>query len=97
MNIGDQVICIDGGNWTEQALLLIPNRPKEDKLYTIRDVALTRNGKALLLEEIENPLVPHPSGMGLFEPNFNANRFRKIDEEKQSIGFHVSEKKRTTA
>lgn len=76
--VGQKVVCI---NDTPD-----PNHPKrpgiktpvKDKIYTIRDIYVTKNEKilALMLEEIINP--PHPSWGR--ELGFRAIRFKPIDE-----------------
>jgi hypothetical protein len=74
MKVGQEVICIDDKFKPEQ-IALIPNRPVEDKIYTIRDIFTTRNGRAVHLEQITNPHLEHPSGLGTFEPSFSVDRF----------------------
>ena len=80
MKVGQEVVCIDGEFMPPQ-ISLIPNRPKEDKIYTIRDIFTTRMGRALHLEEITNPQLEHPSGLGTFEPSFAIERFRPLIED----------------
>lgn len=82
MKVGQDVICINDVFKPEQ-IALIPNRPVEDKTYTIRDIFTTRMGRAILLNEITNPHLEHPSGMGTFEPSFSIDRFTTLlsDEE----------------
>lgn len=77
MKIGQEVICIDD-HFLPQQIELIPNRPVQDKIYTIRDIFSTRMGRALHLEEITNPQLEHPSGLGTFEPSFAVDRFRPL-------------------
>lgn len=73
------VLCIND-TFTELQQSLIPNRPVKDRIYTIRDVIRTLGGAVgLLLEEIKNPPLEHPSGLGTFEPNFDIKRFRDIN------------------
>lgn len=73
---GELVICIDD-KFTEEQIALIPNRPIEDKVYTIREAFPVRGGKdAVRLEEIINPQIPE--GTFTFEPSFNATRFRSV-------------------
>lgn len=88
MKIGQEVICVDD-QFLPQQINLIPNRPVKDKLYTIRDIFTTRMGKAVHLEEITNPPLEHPSGMGTFEPSFAVNRFRPLVDD--SIEVAVEE------
>ena len=54
MRKGTQVICIDD-KFDAKLVSLIPNRPVKDEVYTVRETLLTRNGKAIQLEEIHNP------------------------------------------
>lgn len=59
--------------------------PRQDTLYTIRQVKRHTNGETgVLLAEIQNPDVPvaHPVlGEVRFEPTFNINRFRTLNDE----------------
>ena len=73
-------ICIDDKFTTEQ-IELIPNRPVEGEVYTIRRKLLTRNGPAYLLNEITNPTLYDPVFDGTFEPSFSTIRFQDADEE----------------
>lgn len=77
MNIGTEVICINDV-FSDEQIKLIPNRPKKDKIYVVRDSFKTRNGNALHLMEITNPPLKHPSGMGTFEPSFSSERFAPL-------------------
>ena len=84
---GQRVVCVnDRFDAIQQAT--IPNLPKRDKAYVIRDVfQVTRNGTssgiwALHLTEIRNPNLPHPSGLGTFEPSFAANRFSELADDR---------------
>lgn len=79
-----EVICIDD-KFEAHQIALIPNRPVEGKIYTIRDVFTTRMGRAVHLEEITNPHLDHPSGMGTFEPSFSVMRFSPLVSEVESI------------
>jgi hypothetical protein len=79
MNIGTQVICIDD-KFDDTLVSLIPNRPILDKVYTIRDTLLTRNGKAVHLEELINPSLVDNVTKFTFEPSFHVRRFRPILE-----------------
>jgi hypothetical protein len=90
MKRGQEVICIDDTFMPPQ-IELIPNRPVEGKMYTIRDVFTTRMGKALHLEEITNPNLDHPSGLGKFEPSFSVDRFRRLVEEDVQISVEQEE------
>lgn len=87
MNIGTQVLCIND-KFDTNIVSLIPNRPVEEKIYTIRDILLTRNGKAVHLEEITNPPLYDKVHNGTFEPSFNINRFRPILETELELEEH---------
>lgn len=82
MKVGEKVVCIDD-MFTEHAKQLIPNRPKKDLVYVIRDMVYHPEIPAmgLLLEEIVNPILPHHMGNGEFEPTFSAHRFVPLDWE----------------
>ncbi len=73
-----EVICIDDVFEARQ-IAVIPNRPEEGKIYTIRDIFRVPNGRiAVRLHEIHNPLRPHPSGLGMYEPSFDSKRFTTL-------------------
>lgn len=75
----------------------IPNLPNRDVTYTVRDAfQVTRNGTAsgiwaLHLREIRNPNLPHPSGLGTFEPSFAAERFATANEDEVAAEQQVEE------
>ncbi len=56
--------------------------PQEGLLYTIRDIARTRHGTGLLLEELKNPRV-YLEGEGenamYGEPSWGLFRFKNVD------------------
>lgn len=91
MKKGTSVICINDKFDTE-LVSLIPNRPVENKLYTVRDSLLTRNGKAVHLEEITNPSLYDKIHNGFFEPSFHVKRFRlaQPEETKQLEEYELS-------
>lgn len=75
---GEKVVCINDKNFDVR--LYAYHLPVEEKTYTVRAViwapSIGRYG--ILLEEIVNrPLEGKDGG---FEPFFNEERFRKIDE-----------------
>lgn len=80
MKPGDIVVCINDKFPPEQAIR-IPNKPKQDRSYIIRKITYHQSKGliGILLEEITNPLIPHPI-LGWIEPDFNIDRFRKIDD-----------------
>ena len=93
---GQRVVCVnDAFDPVQQAT--IPNLPKREITYTVRDAfQVTRNGTssgiwALHLKEITNPNLPHPSGLGTFEPSFAANRFAELSDDEQLAEQEVEE------
>ena len=88
---GQRVICVND-HFDSIQVSSIPNRPTRDKQYVVRDAfQVTRNGTvsgiwALHLREITNPHLPHPSGLGTFEPSFAAERFAVVEG---SYGDHA--------
>lgn len=79
MKIGTLVRC-NNDLFTPYQVSLIPNRPIKGNFYTIKDVLLTRHGKGIILEELENPLLPL-IGIGTFTPSFSINRFSELNTE----------------
>jgi len=87
-----EVICVDD-KFHEISLRLIPNRPKEGGMYTIRDWTRLPNGKtAVWLREIGNPPIPHPSGEGTFEPSFDVRRFSTLSGEPLKMDISITVK-----
>ncbi len=83
---GQRIVCInDNFDAIQQAT--IPNLPKRDEQYVVRDAfQVTRNGTssgiwAVHLKELTNPHLPHPSGLGTFEPSFAADRFVQLADD----------------
>ena len=75
-----EIICIND-NFPPELITAIPNRPQQGKIYTIRSmfkVPIIEPCYAVLLNEISNPPVNHSSGLGTYEPSFNANRFTDL-------------------
>ena len=81
------IICIND-LFSEQTRQLIPNRPIQDKVYSIRELFKVPNYKsgvmngmewAVLLNEIHNPHISHPVGNATYEPSFSIKRFRNLD------------------
>ncbi len=98
--IGQKVVCVrDAFDAVQKAT--IPNLPKRDVTYHVRDAfQVTRNGTnsgvwALHLKEIRNPMLPHPSGLGTFEPSFAADRFATIVDDEQEAERQVEEMLKT--
>jgi hypothetical protein len=81
MNIGSLVECING-SFEPKQIELIPNRPKQGKIYTIRVIKNypEKDSVGVLLEEIINEPLILPNMDGLFEPTFNIERFRELPE-----------------
>jgi hypothetical protein len=79
MKTGDIVVCVND-TYTEEQIKMIPNRPVKGESYTVDEVLITRNGKGVTLVEIDNPPLPHPSGLGTFQASFSVSRFRVMDE-----------------
>lgn len=92
MKFGSRVVCIND-LFSDEQILLIPNRPIRNEQYTIDEVLITRRGKAVTLVEIENPPLTHPTGLGTFIPSFDINRFivlaevpaEKVKEEEEAL------------
>lgn len=84
--VGQRIVCINDSFDVRQRAT-IPNLPKREKAYTVRDAfRVTRNGTvdgiwAVHLEELRNPNLPHPSGLGEFEPSFAAERFATLADD----------------
>lgn len=87
---GQSVICIND-SFAAWALVLYDNLPKKNVRYTIRTVSMGRSDaqdtgidsmvESVTLVEIKNGPDPHYKG-GVQELQFNANRFRPIEELK---------------
>lgn len=78
MRTGNLVECADAGFTTAQ-IELIPNRPSKNGVYEVRKKLMTRNGPAILLVEIENPLITDHKTNMKFEPSFHVRRFIIVD------------------
>ena len=80
MEVGSLVECVNG-SFDAKLIELIPNRPKQGKIYTIRNIKQYPSNKTgVLLEEIINEPLVLPNLDGLFEPTFDINRFREVQE-----------------
>lgn len=80
--VGDQVVCINDV-FDPRSIELIPNRPKKDNVYTIRDMRyynmLDKTG--VLLVEIKNSINVYDRLSKSFqEPTFSLHRFVPIDK-----------------
>jgi len=78
MKSGYLVKCIDA-TFTDQQRASIPNLPCKNTIYEVRKTLHTRMGKAILLYEIENPMVTDTVSGMQFEPSFNIRRFVIVD------------------
>jgi hypothetical protein len=79
-HVGQVVVCVNGGNWSPDYLLL--RRPRAGGVYTIREVYLgAGNAPSVLLNEISNETRQHLTidGLGRTEPGFRAARFRPAE------------------
>jgi hypothetical protein len=80
MEVGSLVECVNG-NFEHKQIELIANRPKQGKIYTVRLIKQYPSNKiGVLLEEIVNEALILPNLDGLFEPTFDINRFREVQE-----------------
>ena len=81
MEVGSIVECVNG-SFDTKSIELIANRPKQGKIYTIREIReySKLNKTGLLLEELNNEPIFLPNLEGIFEPTFNIERFREIPE-----------------
>jgi hypothetical protein len=79
MKFGAEVICLND-DFTDEQKAMIPHRPVKDRHYHIDEILITRRGRAVTLVELDNPPLPHPSGLGTFVPSFDVNRFAEIEE-----------------
>lgn len=93
---GQKVVCVkDAFDAIQKST--IPNLPKRDISYRVRDAfQVNRNGTAsgiwaLHLTEIRNPMLPHPSGLGTFEPSFAASRFATVVDDEEAVAKEVEE------
>lgn len=78
MKVGSFVQCINDVFNPEQ-LLKIPNRPKLNEYYTIREIIVFDTNTGVLLEEISNSHIPSKK-YGTIEPSFNIERFREMED-----------------
>lgn len=89
-----ELICIND-NFTPEVKQWFNVLPKEGNTYTLRKrvpvMSGANSGKTgILLHEIINPPIPHPSGLGTMEPSFDESRFAPADEW-NSIGAALVE------
>lgn len=81
MEVGSIVECINS-SFVDKTIELVSNRPKQGKMYTIRAIQeyIRFNKTGLLLEELINEPIFLPNLEGVFEPTFDIERFREIQE-----------------
>lgn len=84
IKFGTRVVCTNDV-FTEEQKAMIPSRPVLDQHYTVDEVLITRRGKAVTLVELDNPSLPHPTGLGIFVPSFDVNRFRELNEMPEEV------------
>jgi hypothetical protein len=82
-----ELICIND-NFSPEAAQWFTTLPKEGERYTLRKLVPVMSGvnsgkMGVLLHEIINPLVAHPTGLGMIEPSFDENRFVSPEEYDQ--------------
>lgn len=82
IQVGTKVVCVDA-MFDARSIALIPNRPKKDLVYTVREIIEHPEVAAigLLLNEITNPELKHATKGHMFEPTFSINRFVPLDWE----------------
>lgn len=88
-----ELICIND-NFAPETAQWFTTLPKEGERYTLRRrlpvFSGANSGKTgVLLHEIINPLIPHPTGLGEIEPSFNEDRF-VTPEEYDQINEEIS-------
>lgn len=85
VEIGTRVVCVDD-RFDSRSIAIIPNRPKKDLVYTIREIFEHPEVGAIgvLLDEISNPDLLHQKGH-LFEPTFSINRFVPVTWEEDAL------------
>ena len=89
---GDQVVCIDD-NFDPRSMEIIPNRPKKDSIYTVREMRYydMHDKMGITLVEIKNPLMVKDFFGRLQEPSFNIIRFAPLDQVLDSISLEELE------
>lgn len=78
---GDKVVCIDDV-FDPRSVMIIPNRPKKDRIYTIRELRYydMHDKMGVLLEEVKNSDNVRDFFGKTQEPSFNINRFAPLDD-----------------
>ena len=86
-----EIICTDASSPPQEVLQWFKHWVEQDNIYTLVRTIKTVDGQTgFILEELDNPSIPHPSGLGTFEPSYNSKRFttldgKPIDEERIKI------------
>jgi hypothetical protein len=89
---GDQVVCVDDV-FDPRSMEIIPNRPKKDKIYTIREMRYydMHDKMGVTLVEVKNAKNVKDFFGKLQEPSFNIIRFVPIDKVLDEINIEEIE------
>ena len=89
---GDQVVCVDDV-FDPKSIEVIPNRPKKDKIYTIREMRYydLHDKMCVTLVEVKNAHNVRDFFGKLQEPSFNIVRFVPIDKVLDEISIEEIE------
>ncbi len=89
---GDQVVCVDDV-FDPKSIEVIPNRPKKDKIYTIREMRYydMHDKMGVTLVEVKNAHNVRDLFGKLQEPSFNIVRFVPIDKVLDEISIEEIE------
>lgn len=89
---GDQVVCVNDV-FDPRSIEIIPNRPKKDSIYTVREMRYydMHDKMGITLVEIKNPTIVKDFFGRLQEPSFNIIRFAPLDQVLDSISLEQLE------
>jgi hypothetical protein len=89
---GDQVVCIDDV-FDPRSMHIIPNRPKKDNIYTIREMRYydMHDKMGVTLVEIKNAQNVKDYFGKVQEPSFNIIRFAPLDKVLDEISLEELE------
>lgn len=89
---GDQVVCVDDV-FDPKSIEVIPNRPKKDKIYTIREMRYydLHDKMGVTLVEVKNAKNVRDFFGKQQEPSFNIVRFVPIDKVLDEISIEEIE------
>ena len=89
---GDQVVCIDDV-FDPKSMAIIPNRPKKDNIYTIREMRYydLHDKMGVTLVEIKNAHNVRDMFGKVQEPSFNIIRFAPLDKVLDEISLEELE------